>query len=161
MADDSRRNVRGPAAVMLAAVIAGGAAWKFIAPEEGIVLKVYRDPIGRLAACVGHDDPKMQEGRTFTLTECRAMFDEDAQRTATGLSKCIKRDLSSNEALAYLSLGFNIGIDAFCGSTLVRVLNAGDYAAACVAMLNWKYAGGRPILLPRRETERAVCERTT
>lgn len=60
---------------------------------------------------------------------------------------------------AYVSLAFNIGVSAFCESTVARKANAGDRSASCKAILMWVYAGGRKIqgLVNRRNAEYRLC----
>ena len=50
---------------------------------------------------------------------------------------------------AYNSLAYNIGTGAFCGSTLVKKSNAGDYAGACEEFLRWRYYQGHDCSLPQ------------
>ena len=129
---------------------------------EGYVPWVYRDPIGRLAACYGHDDQTMTPGKRFTAAECQAMLDEDLLNQAEAID-CIKRPLTDGQKAAFLSFAFNVGNNAFCGSTLVRKANAGDMAGACAELSRWTLAGGKelPGLVRRRAAERAVCEGKT
>jgi lysozyme len=60
---------------------------------------------------------------------------------------------------AYVSLTFNIGSDAFCKSTLVRKLKAGDYKGACDQILRWDKFKGKPLagLTKRRQEEHKKC----
>lgn len=146
----------------LAAKIGAGAialAVPLVAHFEGYVPWVYRDPIGRLAACYGHDDQTMTPGKRFTAAECQAMLDEDLLKHAEAID-CIKRPLTDGQKAAFLSFAFNVGNSAFCGSTLVRKANAGDMAGACAELSRWTLAGGKelPGLVRRRAAERAVCE---
>lgn len=73
---------------------------------------------------------------------------------------CVTAPLLQREYDAYVQLSYNIGAQAFCTSTLVRRLNAGDYAGACAEISRWNRAGGRVVqgLTNRRERERALCE---
>ena len=69
--------------------------------------------------------------------------------------------LAQHEFDAFASLAYNIGAPAFCGSTLVKRLQATppDYPGACAQILRWTYAGGKvePGLLARRKTEYRQC----
>lgn len=146
----------------LAAKIGAGAialAVPLVAHFEGYVPWVYRDPIGRLAACYGHDDQAMTPGKRFTAAECQAMLDEDLLKHTEAID-CIKRPLTDGQKAAFLSFAFNVGNKAFCGSTLVRKANAGDTAGACAELSRWTLAGGKelPGLVRRRASERAMCE---
>lgn len=129
---------------------------------EGYVPWVHRDPIGRLAACYGHDDQTMTPGKRFTAAECQAMLDEDLLKHADAID-CVKRPLTDGQKAAFLSFAFNVGTNAFCGSTLARKANAGDMAGACAELSRWTLAGGKelPGLVRRRAAERAVCEGAT
>lgn len=146
----------------LTAKIGAGAvalAIPLIVHFEGYVPWVHRDPIGRLAACYGHDDQTMTPGKRFTAAECQAMLDQDLLKHAEALD-CIKRPLTDDQKTAFLSFAFNVGNSAFCKSTLARKANAGDMAGACAELSRWTYAGGKelPGLVRRRAAERAVCE---
>lgn len=127
---------------------------------EGDVPWVHRDPIGRLAACYGHDDQTMTPGKRFTAAECQAMLDQDLLKHAQALD-CIKHPLTDGQKAAFLSFAFNVGNKAFCDSTLARKANAGDMPGACAELSRWTRAGGRelPGLVKRRAAERELCER--
>lgn len=127
---------------------------------EGYVPWVHRDPIGRLAACYGHDDQTMTPGKRFTAAECQAMLDQDLLKHAQALD-CIKHPLTDGQKAAFVSFAFNVGNRAFCDSTLARKANAGDMPGACAELSRWTRAGGRelPGLVKRRAAERELCER--
>ena len=67
--------------------------------------------------------------------------------------------LHQHEWDAYVSLTFNIGSGAFCKSTLVQKLRAGDYAGACEQIKRWDRFNGKPLagLTKRRTSEHAQC----
>ena len=58
------------------------------------------------------------------------------------IKQCVKVPLSQAEYDVYVDLAYNIGAGAFCGSTIVKRLNAENYAGACEAILMWRYAAG-------------------
>lgn len=66
----------------------------------------------------------------------------DVQEYEGALKKCVKSPLYQAEYDVYVDLSYNIGSAGFCGSTIVKRLNVGDYAGACEAILMWKKAGG-------------------
>jgi lysozyme len=72
---------------------------------------------------------------------------------------CVTVPLHQHEYDAAVQLSYNIGARAFCGSTVVKRWNAGDYAGGCEAFLMWNKAGGRVVqgLVNRRERERRLC----
>jgi len=67
--------------------------------------------------------------------------------------------LHQHEYDAFLSLAYNIGSGAFCGSTLVRLLNDRRYCEACDQILRWDKFQGRPLrgLTLRRQAEHRQC----
>lgn len=83
----------------------------------------------------------------------------DIQRFEGAIKTCVKVPLHQHEYDAYLSLTYNIGEGAFCRSTLVRKLNALDYAGACQQILVWDKFKGAPLrgLTLRRQSEYAKC----
>ena len=83
----------------------------------------------------------------------------DVQKFEGALRACVTAPLSQGEYDAYLQLSYNIGSGAFCRSTLVRKLNAGDYAGACQQILVWDKFKGKPLrgLTFRREREYQEC----
>jgi lysozyme len=94
-------------------------------------------------------------------TPQRALVDllADANTHSEGIKRCIAVPLAQNEFDAYSSLAYNIGIGAFCRSTLVKRLNMGDYNGACTAILMWDKFKGKPLrgLTIRRQKEYATC----
>lgn len=84
---------------------------------------------------------------------------QDASKYEGALKRCVTVPLHQHEYDAYVSLAYNIGPNAFCGSTLVRKLNEGDYAGACEQILRWDHFKGKPLrgLTLRRQKEYAQC----
>ncbi|KGF30479.1 lysozyme [Oligella urethralis] len=83
----------------------------------------------------------------------------DMQKFEGAIKQCVKVPLYQHEYDAYLSLSYNIGSNAFCGSTLVKKLNAGDYQGACEQILRWDKFQGRTLrgLTIRRRAEYQQC----
>ncbi|EAS3672836.1 lysozyme, partial [Salmonella enterica subsp. enterica serovar Weltevreden] len=59
---------------------------------------------------------------------------------------------------ALVSFAYNLGARTLSTSTLLRKLNAGDYAGAADEFLRWNKAGSKVLngLTRRREAERAL-----
>lgn len=87
----------------------------------------------------------------------RALTDVNAFEAA--LKQCVKVPLHQYEYDAYISLSYNIGSKAFCSSTLVKLLNSGDYEGACKQILRWDKFQGKPLrgLTIRRQSEYKQC----
>lgn len=83
----------------------------------------------------------------------------DVGKFESAIRQCVTVPLSQGEYDAAVSLSYNIGAKAFCGSTVVRRWNAGDYPGGCDAFLMWDKFKGKtlPGLTKRRQEERAQC----
>lgn len=142
-------------AVAATALLAFTPAW------EGTELTTYRDLGGVLTYCTGATE-SAQWGRTYTPAQCRAQLDRDLERHAAGIAKCIPMDrLTDGQKVAFVDAAYNIGVSAFCGSSMARRANAGDMAGACNALLMWNKVGGKEVrgLTRRRQAERELCLR--
>jgi lysozyme len=94
---------------------------------------------------------------TPTVALDRAM--KDVQAFEGVLKECVRVPLHQYEYDAYVSLAYNIGPTAFCNSTLVKKLNAQDYAGACTEILRWNKLNGKVLsgLTKRRQQEYNRC----
>lgn len=151
------RRLAGLAGLVGAA--AAAALLAFTPAQEGRVLKTYRDIGGVLTYCDGATE-NAQAGRTYTPAECDSQLDRDLERHAAGIAKCVPMDrLTDDQKVAFVDAAFNIGVPAFCGSSMARRANSGDMVGACDALLLWNRAGGREVagLTKRRQRERELC----
>jgi lysozyme len=84
---------------------------------------------------------------------------KDANKFESSVQSCVKVPLYQYEYDAYVSLTYNIGPRAFCGSTLVRKLNSFSYSDACLEILKWDKFKGKPLpgLTKRRQEEYLKC----
>jgi lysozyme len=157
MANQTPKRARGLAAIVGA--VAAAALFVFTSAQEGRVLKTYRDVGGVLTYCDGAIE-NAQAGKAYTPAECDAQLDRDLERHADGIAKCIPMDrLTAGQKVAFVDAAYNIGVPAFCGSSMARRANAGDMPGACDALLLWNRAGGKEVLglTRRRQRERELC----
>jgi lysozyme len=153
----TKRSRRGLLAVVGA--VAAAALLAFTPVQEGRALKTYRDIGGMLTYCDGATE-NAQPGKSYTLAECDAQLDRDLERHAVGIAKCVPLDrLTDGQKVAFVDAAYNIGVQAFCGSSMARKVNAGDMAGACDALLLWNKVAGREVagLTRRRQRERELC----
>jgi len=102
----------------------------------------------------------VQDDDFITQERAIQLLNEDLDNIyAKGVKECITAPIFDYEFRSYVSLTYNIGVDNFCGSTLVKKLNAEDYHGACTEILRWNKAGGEVIqgLVNRRQSEYATC----
>jgi lysozyme len=153
---------RGPLATVVGAS-AAALLMTFVPTHEGTVLKTYPDPAHGWTvptACTGHTGPELKPGMTFTPPECKTMLEADLVAHAKGVDDCVDVEMSTGETVAYTSFAFNVGVAAFCKSTMAKLLNAGKRWEACAQLDRWVYAGGKVMrgLVTRRAAERETCE---
>lgn len=107
-------------------------------------------------------------GDTITPPQALARALVDIQRFEGALKQCVTVPLAQHEYDALISFSYNVGSNAFCRSTLVKKLNAGDYAGACAELRRWRFFKGKDCALPenarlcgglakRREAEYRQC----
>lgn len=127
---------------------------------EGTKLTTYRDMGGVLTYCTGATE-NAQWGKTYTQDECRAQLDRDLARHAEGIKPCLPWEkLTDGQRIAFVDTAYNIGVSAFCGSSMARRAKAGNMAGACEALSMWNRVDGKEVrgLTRRRAEARAICE---
>lgn len=133
--------------------LAGVAA---IAQREGRRLKAYRDSKGILTIGVGHtgrmSPPRVWPWSSITAVQCDAYLATDLAPVEAEILKCVKAPITQNQFDALASLAFNIGNGGLAGSSVVKMLNAGNFAEAANDFLLWDHPSS---LLGRRKEERA------
>ena len=110
-------------------------------------------------------------GDTTTPVKALQRKLSDVKNFEGAIKQCVNVPLHQYEYDAYVDLAYNIGVgksgvvDGFCESrrggpsTLVKRLNAQDYAGACDAILQWKKAGGVDCSLPGNKTCHGLWDR--
>lgn len=141
--------------------LAGSALLASVAMWEGTEYKPYRDIVGVLTVCNGYTGPDIIPNKTYGKAECDMLLKKELTVHGLGVLKCTKVPLNQNQYDAFASFTYNVGVGAYCNSTLVRKLNAGDYTGACNQLLRWNRAGGKEVrgLTRRRVAERELCLR--
>lgn len=142
----------------VAALALSAAGLVGIAVHEGYRGETYRDAVGVPTLGFGTTGG-VKPGQTITPERALARALTDIRQYEGALRACVAVPLHQHEYDAFLSLAYNIGPAAFCGSTLVKKLNAGDYAGACAEIRRWNRAGGKVLggLTKRRAAEYRQC----
>lgn len=129
---------------------------EFIKNEEGFVDHTYFDEAAIATIGYGH---KLRSGESFvgsiTHEKGEEILKADVAWAEEAVEKKVTVPLTNNEFDALVSFTFNVGATAFADSTLLRLLNAGQYEAVPIQMNRWIWAGGRisPVLTGRRKRE--------
>ncbi len=142
----------------IAALSLSAAALVGIATHEGYVGQAYQDIVGVWTIGFGTTEG-VKPNQTITPVQAISRALTDAQKFEGALKQCVTVPLHQHEYDAYVSLSYNIGSGAFCRSTLVKKLNAGDYDGSCKEILRWNRAGGKEVrgLTIRRQQEYVLC----
>lgn len=98
-------------------------------------------------------------GDKITVERALIRLLADASKFENAVKRCAPVPMYQYEFDAYVSLTYNIGETAFCNSTLVKQLKAGNYAQACEEILRWDKFKGRTLkgLTKRRKEEYHKC----
>jgi Phage-related lysozyme (muraminidase) len=129
---------------------------------EGFRSKAYLCPAGIRTVGYGHT---LGVGANAFLSEpeAAAVLDADLELADIAVSRCVSAPLNQNQFDALASFAFNLGGSALRISTLLKKLNARDYAGAAAEFGRWTWAGGKLLNGPvaRRAAERELFERGT
>lgn len=139
--------------------LAGTTLVASVALWEGTEYKPYYDVVGVLTVCNGYTGPDIIPGKTYGKQECDRLLKKELTEHGLGVLKCTKVPLNQNQYDSLTSFTYNVGVGAYCKSTLLRKLNAGDYTGACRELPKWNKAGGKVYagLTKRRAAEMALC----
>ena len=130
---------------------------------EGLRLSAYPDPAtgGKpWTIGYGHTDGVVK-GQRITEVQAIALLAQDLARAAADVRRLVTAPLTQWQFDALVCFVFNVGAGRFSSSTMLRLLNARDYAGAAGEFGRWVYAGGEilPGLVRRRDAERKLFER--
>lgn len=123
---------------------------------EGCRLAAYQDTGGVWTIGYGHT-AGVGPGDTCTQAQADAWLQQDMAWAAAVVNRTVDVPLTQGEFNALVDFVYNAGAGAFEESTLLRVLNAGDYAQAAQQFDLWDHAGDQVVagLLRRRQAETA------
>jgi lysozyme len=145
--------------VGIAGLVLSASAFVTILLSEGYSDKTYIPVPGDVPTIGFGTTEGVRDGDTITPPKAVEKAFRDVTKFEGAIKKCVRVPLYQYEYDAYVSFAYNVGPTAFCSSTLVKKLNAGDYEGACNELSRWVYAGGKKLkgLENRREAERKLC----
>lgn len=145
------------------AAVAQEAADRLTAPSEGFSATPYQDSAGVWTYLFGSTrDPDGNPVGPDTPPGDQALGLRLLARDLRSAIETIQSDvhvpLTDGEEEALADFIYNVGAGNFEHSTLLRMLNAGDYAGAADQFERWNMAGGKVLagLVRRRAAERAL-----
>ena len=133
---------------------------------EGCVLHPYQDPggiwtIGYGATWLLDGSEVTADTAPITQAQADAMLEKQMADFLRDVDGLVTVPLNPNQAGALADFAFNLGAGALAQSTLLRLLNAGDYAGAAGQFPLWVHQGDQvlPGLVRRRRAERYLFEK--
>ncbi len=133
-----------------------------ITSYEDEKLIAYDDGVGVWTIGIGTtvypNGAKVKKGDKCTEEQALEYLQHDLKSFEKTVSDSVKVPLSQNQFDALVSLSYNIGSGAFKNSTLLKKLNAKDYAGAADQFPRWNKGGGKVLkgLVRRRDAERSL-----
>ena len=130
---------------------------------EGLRLTAYQDSVGVWTIGYGHTGSDVHPGLIITQMEAEALLLNDVASAARCVNQLVTVPLNQNQFDALVDFVFNVGKGNFAASTLLKDLNAGNFAGAAGEFQKWDHAGGRvlPGLLKRRLAEAGLFQGDT
>ncbi len=130
--------------------------------SESLELVSYQDQGGVWTNGYGHTGPDVFPAQHITTDQAVEWLKQDVQTASNAVNNLVTVQLDQNQFDALVDFVFNIGVKNFESSTLLRMLNNGDYENAAVQFDRWDKVKGNVIagLLKRRENETKLFEET-
>ncbi len=129
--------------------------------SEGLRLQPYADEAGNPTIGYGHRivPPSTYEHGITEATADQILAD-DASAAAAAVERLVQVPLTQGQFDALVDFVFNLGAGRLAQSTLLELLNVGDYAGAGSQLLPWDHVGGRVVdgLAARRRAEYEMWE---
>lgn len=126
-------------------------------------IAAYQDGGGVWTIGWGHTGPEVKQGMVITQGRADQLFEQDVASFVRDVNFLVKVPLTQNQFDALVSFSYNVGSDidadtkaeGLGDSTLLRKLNAGDYAGAAAEFPKWCNDNGKVVagLVRRRKAE--------
>lgn len=129
---------------------------------EGLYTKAYLCPAGVWTIGYGHtgtvDGKRICAGMKITPAKATKLLASDMWVFEKGVASAVAVKLNQNQFDALVSFSFNVGLGALRSSTLLKLLNQGNYSGAAKEFKKWNKGGGKVLagLTRRREAEAAL-----
>lgn len=133
------------------------AGLKVLMLREGFRNKAYKDTKGIWTIGVGHTGPEVKEGLVWTNKQVTDQLRIDVSLCEQVLDKTVVVLLGQNQVDALCSFIFNVGVNAFRRSTMLRFINKGMMKEAAIEFDRWHIP---PEITSRRNSEKAQFQGT-
>lgn len=121
---------------------------------EGLELDAYKCAAGVWTIGYGHTKG-VQEGDVWSEAQANEMLEIELEEFEGYINDNVTVALSQNQFDALVSWVYNLGPANLKASTMLKVLNSGDYEGVPAQIKRWNKAGGKVLegLIRRREAE--------
>jgi lysozyme len=121
---------------------------------ESFKAQAYICPAGVLTIGYG-TTTGVRSGQTINESKASTLLAEDLRRFEAEVKSMVRVPLNQYQFDALVSFAYNVGSTRLRQSTLLRVLNAGQYQLVAAQFLRWNRGGGRVLagLTRRRKSE--------
>lgn len=133
----------------------------FDPPSVRRKIKVGDKVHGTLTIGYGHTGTDVKPGMVISKQKAEEFMHLDLGPTELAVSSAVKVPLTQNQFDALVCFAYNIGVNAFRSSTLVRKLNGRDYASVPEELMKWTKSKGKKMngLVNRRSAEAGLWAR--
>lgn len=127
---------------------------------EGLHLTPYLCPAKIWTIGYGHTRT-VQAGMQITPQQAAELLDDDLRLVERAVQRIISVPLNDNQFSALVSFAFNVGVNNFQNSTLLKLLNRGWYEQVPAQLMRWNRAHGEVLggLSRRRAAEAQLWNR--
>jgi len=121
---------------------------------EGLELEAYQCSAGVWTIGYGHTKD-VQQGDQWSESHAEYMLEVELEEYQSYINEYVEVALSQHQFDALVSWVYNLGPANLKSSTLLKVLNSGDYEGVPAQIKRWNKAGGKVLkgLVRRREAE--------
>lgn len=128
--------------------------------SEGFSPTAYQDPGGVWTIGYGQTGSVAKQGSTCTREQAEQWLDQNYQTIVRQIRQVVTVDLNDNQLGALCDFVYNLGIGNLKSSTLLAMLNMGDYDGACDQLSRWVYQNKVKLngLVTRRQREQQLWQ---
>jgi len=121
---------------------------------EGCETSAYQDSVGVWTIGFGHTKD-VEEGQTCSIEDAESMLADEMDEYEGYINNMVKVDLQQHEFDSLVAWVYNLGPTNLGESTMLKVLNGGQFDRVPNEMNRWTRAGGEILegLVRRRQAE--------
>ena len=121
---------------------------------EGCETTAYQDSVGVWTIGFGHTKG-VEEGQTCSIEDAESMLADEMDEYEGYINNMVKVELQQHEFDALVAWVYNLGPTNLSESTMLKVLNGGQFDRVPDEMNRWTRAGGKILegLVRRRQAE--------